>query len=52
MGSNAAGAEVGVDLTEGGTGAASIQCAFLEFYVAQYPVNQWIVVGEPTMSKY
>ena len=28
------------------------QCAFLEFYVAQYPVNQQIVVSESTMSKY
>ena len=33
-------------------GRQHLQCAFSEFYVAQYPVNQWIVVGEPTMSKY
>ena len=33
-------------------GCQHSQCAFSEFYVAQYPVNQWIVVGEPTMSKY
>ena len=23
----------------------------LEIYTAQYPVNQWIVVGEPVVSK-
>ena len=33
-------------------GCQHSQCAFSEFYVAQYPVNQWIVVGEPAMSKY
>ena len=33
-------------------GCQHSQCTFSEFDVAQYPVNQWIVVGEPTMSKH